>query len=80
MNQQTPDVRALVEHVAKAIVEKPAEVAVEIFDDDVLELTVAESDLGKIIGRSGRTAKALRTLVSAAGVRAGKRYELEILE
>ncbi len=80
MNHPGPDVCALVEHVAKGLVEKPAEVAVEIFDDDVLELTVAESDLGRIIGRQGRTAKALRTLVSAAGARLGKNYGLEILE
>jgi predicted RNA-binding protein YlqC (UPF0109 family) len=46
----------------------------------VLELTVAESDLGKVIGKSGRTARALRTLLSAAGIKAHKRYALEILE
>jgi predicted RNA-binding protein YlqC (UPF0109 family) len=80
MNQPSPDVCALVEHIAKRLVEKPDEVAVEIFDDDVLELTVAESDMGRVIGRQGRTAKAMRTLVSAAGARLGKNYDLEILE
>jgi uncharacterized protein len=53
---------------------------VEEDGETVLELTVAESDLGRVIGKSGRTARALRTLLSAAGVKAGKRYALEILE
>jgi predicted RNA-binding protein YlqC (UPF0109 family) len=53
---------------------------VEEEGETVLELTVAESDLGKVIGKSGRTARALRTLLSAAGVKSGKRYALEILE
>ena len=48
--------------------------------ETVVELEVAESDLGKIIGRHGRTAKAMRNLLSATGIRSNKRYDLEILE
>jgi predicted RNA-binding protein YlqC (UPF0109 family) len=54
--------------------------AVDEDGETVLELTVAESDLGKVIGKSGRTARALRTLLGAAGIKAHKRYTLEILE
>ena len=48
--------------------------------DDVIELEVAENDVGKVIGRQGRTAKAVRTLLGAAGMKVKKRYTLEILE
>jgi uncharacterized protein len=74
------DVRALVEIVAKSLVDAPDEVFVEQFDDGVIELEVAESDVGKVIGRQGRTARALRSLLAAAGHRARKRYQLEIIE
>jgi predicted RNA-binding protein YlqC (UPF0109 family) len=83
MNEQNGDVKVLLEHVTKALVDAPEQVSVSAIDEDgetVLELTVAETDLGKVIGKSGRTARALRTLLSAAGVKAGKRYALEILE
>jgi predicted RNA-binding protein YlqC (UPF0109 family) len=80
MNQPTADVRALIERIARSLVDAPDEVFVEQFDDGVIELEVAESDVGKVIGRQGRTARALRTLLSAAGHRAGKRYSLEIIE
>jgi predicted RNA-binding protein YlqC (UPF0109 family) len=60
-------VRVLVELIAKSLVDTPDEVFVEKFDDDVIELEVAESDVGKVIGRQGRTARALRALLSAAG-------------
>ena len=78
--QPTGDVRVLIERVAKSLVDVPEEVFVEIYDDGVIELEVAESDVGKIIGRQGRTARALRALLSAAGHRARKHYQLEILE
>jgi predicted RNA-binding protein YlqC (UPF0109 family) len=58
-------------------------VAVESVDEDdatVLELKVAADDLGKVIGKQGRTARALRTLLGAAGMKLHKRYTLEILE
>ncbi len=83
MSEAAADVRALIEQVAKALVDKPDEVIVEQFEEDgetVLELEVAESDLGKVIGRNGRTARALRTLLSATGIRANKRLALEIIE
>ena len=74
---------ALVEHLAKAVVEAPDEVTVEAFDEGgqtVLELIVAESDLGRVIGRQGRMARSLRTIVNAASLRTRKRYQLEIVE
>jgi len=80
MTEPGGDVRALVEMIAKSLVDAPEEVFVEVFDDGVLELEVAENDVGKVIGRQGRTARALRALLSAAGHRAHKRYTLEIVE
>jgi uncharacterized protein len=83
MSEQVGDAKVLLEQVTKALVDAPDEVSVsqvEEEDESVLELTVAESDLGKVIGKSGRTARALRTLLSAAGIKAHKRYALEILE
>jgi uncharacterized protein len=80
MTGSTADARALIELIAKALVDTPDEVFVEQFDDGMIELEVAESDVGKVIGRQGRTARALRALLSAAGVRAHKRYQLEIIE
>jgi predicted RNA-binding protein YlqC (UPF0109 family) len=82
MTEQRGDVRALVEQIAKSLVDDPAEVSVEQIDGEttVLELTVAESDLGKVIGKSGRVARAMWNLVNAAGIRAQKRFDLEILE
>jgi uncharacterized protein len=77
---ETGDVRALVELIAKSLVEKPDEVFVDQVEGDVIELEVAESDVGKVIGRQGRTARALRALLSAAGMRPRKRYTLEIIE
>ena len=66
--------------LAKSLVDSPDEVFVELFDDGVIELEVAENDVGKVIGRQGRTARAFRALLSAAGHRAHKRYTLEIIE
>jgi len=80
MTEPGGDVRALVEMIAKSLVDAPEEVFVELFDDGVVELEVAENDVGKVIGRQGRTARALRALLSAAGHRARKRYTLEIVE
>ena len=59
------------------------QVKVDEFDEDgelVLELEVAEDDMGRVIGKSGKIARAMRNLLKAAGEKAGKRYELEILE
>ena len=80
MTESTEDVRSLVELVAKSLVDTPEDVFVEKFDDGVIELEVAETDVGKVIGRQGRTARALRTLLNAAGYRARRRYTLEIIE
>ena len=83
MSEQGGDAKVLLEQVAKALVDAPDQVSVNTVDEGgetVLELTVAESDLGKVIGKSGRTARALRTLLGAAGIKAHKRYTLEILE
>jgi uncharacterized protein len=83
MSEQSGDPKILLEHVTKALVDAPDQVTVSQIEEDgeiVLELTVAENDLGKVIGKSGRTARALRTLLSAAGIKAQKRYALEILE
>jgi uncharacterized protein len=74
------DARALIELIAKSLVDAPDEVFVEQVDGDVIELEVAESDVGKVIGRQGRTARAMRALLNAAGIRAHKRYSLEIIE
>ena len=80
MTETTADVRVLIEKIAKWIVDAPDQVFVEHLDDDVIELEVAESDVGKVIGRQGRNVRALRTLLSAAGVRARKRYTLDVID
>ncbi len=75
--------KALVEYIAKSLVEKPEEVQVNEVEGEqtsVLELKVAKDDLGKVIGRQGRTARAMRTILGAASIRANKRAVLEILE
>ncbi|MBF0536633.1 MAG: KH domain-containing protein [Nitrospirae bacterium] len=73
----------LVEVMAKALVDRPDEVAVKEIEGEkttVFELRVAASDLGKVIGKQGKTARAMRTILSAAGTKIGKRSVLEILE
>jgi uncharacterized protein len=83
MSENTGDVRALIEQVAKALVDAPDAVLVTQLEEDgttVLELEVAPNDLGKVIGKSGRTARAMRNLAGAVGMKANKRVELEILE
>ncbi len=80
MTGSTADVRALIEKIARSLVDQQDAIFVEQFDDGMIELEVAEDEVGKVIGRNGRTARALRTLLNAAGVRAHKRYSLEIIE
>jgi predicted RNA-binding protein YlqC (UPF0109 family) len=83
MSEPTGDMRVLMEHVAKALVDEPAQVSVNQVEegpDSVMELTVAPNDLGKVIGKQGRTARALRLLLGAAGMKFHKRFTLEILE
>jgi len=81
--EQAGDMRALIEQIAKALVDTPDQVAVETVDEDdatVLELKVSPNDLGKVIGKQGRTARAMRTLLGAASMKQHKRFTLEILE
>jgi len=80
MSQPSGDVRALVEQIAKALVDEPDQVSVSQVDGDVIELKVSPNDVGKVIGSKGRVARALRALIGAAGVRLHKRFTLEILE
>ena len=68
--------KALIEFIARSLVDAPDQVQVTT----VLELKVAKEDLGKVIGKQGRTARAMRTLLSAASTKAKKRVVLEILE
>jgi predicted RNA-binding protein YlqC (UPF0109 family) len=75
--------RELVENIAKALVDKPEEVrvtAVEGEQTTVFELRVAQPDLGKVIGRKGRTASSIRSILGAAGMKFRKRFVLEILD
>jgi predicted RNA-binding protein YlqC (UPF0109 family) len=75
--------KELVEAIAKALVDNPDQVQVRAVEGDqvtVLELRVHPTDLGKVIGRQGRTAKSMRTILGAAGMKLKKRLTLEILE
>jgi predicted RNA-binding protein YlqC (UPF0109 family) len=75
--------KELVETIARALVDRPDEVQVRTVGGaqvTVVELRVHADDLGKVIGRQGRTAKAIRTVLSAAGTKIRKRFTLEILE
>ena len=75
--------KQLVEMMAKALVDKPEEVEVTEVEGEqttVIELKVAKDDLGKIIGKQGRTARAMRTIIGAASTKIRKRSVLEILE
>ena len=75
--------KALIEYMAKALVDNPESVSVAEVEGEkttVIELRVAQSDLGKVIGKEGKTARAMRTILNAAGTKIGKRCVLEILE
>ncbi len=77
------DVRKLVEEIAKALVDAPDQVQVSEAEGDgetVLELRVAQPDMGRVIGRQGRIARSIRAIVAAAGEKLDKRFALEILE
>ena len=77
------EMKDLVENIAKSIVDKPECVEVKGVEGEnvtVIELKVAKEDIGKIIGKQGRTVTAIRTVLGAARVQKGKRYVLEILE
>ena len=75
--------KSLIEYIAKSLVDKTEEVQVNEVEGEqvsVLELKVAKDDLGKVIGKQGRTARAMRTILGAASIRSNKRTVLEILE
>ena len=73
----------LIEYIAKSLVDDPSAVSVNVIEGEkstILELRVATEDIGKVIGKHGRIAKAIRTVLSAAAVKTGKRSVLEILD
>ena len=75
--------RELIEYIAKSLVDKPEDVSVKETQGEVttiVELRVAQEDLGKVIGKQGKTARAMRIILNAAGTKMGKRCVLEILE
>ena len=76
--------RELLEHLVRALVDRPDQIRIEEFTEDdgtvVFELSVAPEDYGKVIGRGGRTAQAIRAVVKAAGVRREKRVLVDIVE
>jgi predicted RNA-binding protein YlqC (UPF0109 family) len=75
--------KELIEAIAKALVDKPDQVHVNTVEGEqitVLELKVDPTDLGKVIGKQGRTARSIRTILGAAGMKLKKRFTLEILE
>jgi len=85
MTEPSGDMRLLIEEIAKALVDDPSQVSVQVVDGEegegtLLELRVAPSDVGKVIGKQGRTARSMRTLLSAAGMKLKKRYSLDIVE
>ena len=75
--------KELVEFVVKSLVDAPDEVSVNVIEGEkstILEIKVAQEDVGKVIGKQGRIAKAIRTILSASATRDGKRATLEILD
>jgi uncharacterized protein len=75
--------KQLIEDIAKALVDLPDEVAVHALEGEqttVLELKLAPSDLGKVIGKQGRTARSIRTILGAASMKLNRRFTLEIIE
>lgn len=75
--------KELIEYIAKALVDHPERVEVKEIAGEktsIYELRVGPGDLGKVIGKEGRTAKAIRTILTAASVKKGKRVQLEIIE
>ena len=77
------DIVALVEFIAKSLVENPDEVKVNSREEEktvVIELNVAQSDMGKVIGKQGRIAKAIRTVVKAASIKVDKKYVVDIVD
>ena len=83
MKSASEELRELVEYMAKALVDLPDSVLVTLIEGEqttVIELKVAKEDLGKVIGKQGRTARAVRTILNGASTKLKKRTVLEILE
>jgi len=83
MHVAEADIKVWLADMARELVDRPEAVAVSSFEDEgvlVFELTVDPSELGRVIGKQGRTVQALRTLLEAAGARHGRYYDLEIVE
>jgi hypothetical protein len=81
--EESGNVLKLVEEIARALVDAPDEVNVQATEEDqttVVELRVAPNDMGKVIGKQGRTVRSIRTILGAAGTKLNKRFQLEILE
>ena len=79
----TPDMKALISEIAKALVDDPNAVQVDAIaegDSTLLRLRVASSDIGKVIGKQGRTARSLRTILGAASMKFQHRFGLDIVE
>jgi predicted RNA-binding protein YlqC (UPF0109 family) len=75
--------KELVEYIVKSLVDVPDEVSISVVEGEkstILELRVASEDVGKVIGKQGRIAKAIRTILSASATKSGKRAVLEILD
>ncbi|MEK7702373.1 MAG: KH domain-containing protein [Nitrospirota bacterium] len=75
--------KELIEYIAKSLVDRPEEVSVKETEGEktaIIELRVAKEDLGKVIGKMGKTARSMRTILNAAATKIGKRCVLEILE
>jgi predicted RNA-binding protein YlqC (UPF0109 family) len=83
LNEEVSGMKELVKYIAKALVDHPDQVEVNEIEGEqtsVIELKVAKEDLGKVIGKQGRTARAMRTILSAASTKIRKRSVLEIIE
>ncbi len=75
--------KQIIEDIAKSLVDNPDQVAVRLMEGGqatIFELSVHQSDLGKVIGKQGKTAQAMRTLLTAAGMKLKRRFSLEIVE
>ena len=83
MSQEADELKELIQYVAKALVDLPDQVNVQQIEGEqttVIELKVAKEDLGKVIGKQGRTARAIRTILNGASTKLRKRTVLEIIE
>lgn len=83
MKSASEELRSLIEYLAKALVDLPDQVHVKHIEGEqttVIELKVAKEDLGKVIGKQGRTARAIRTILNGASTKLKKRTVLEIIE